>query len=105
LDVNLMLNAIEAMKDTGGELTITARPNSRGQIIVSISDTGVGLSPENTEQIFEAFHTTKPEGTGMGLAITRSIVESHGGRVWATANEGAGAAFHFTLPIEAEAHA
>jgi len=103
--MNLMLNAIEAMKDTGGELTITARPNSQGQVIVSISDTGVGLPPENTEQIFEAFHTTKPEGTGMGLAITRSIVESHGGRVWATANQGAGATFHFTLASEAEAHA
>jgi signal transduction histidine kinase len=103
--MNLMLNAIEAMKDTGGGLTITARPNSQGQIIVSISDTGVGLPQESTEQIFDAFHTTKPEGTGMGLAITRSIVESHGGRVWATANQGAGATFHFTLPIEAEAHA
>jgi signal transduction histidine kinase len=102
--MNLMLNAIEAMKDTGGTLTITARPNSQGQIIVSISDTGVGLPQESTEQIFDAFHTTKPEGTGMGLAITRSIVESHGGRVWATANQGAGATFHFTLPIEAEAH-
>jgi PAS domain S-box-containing protein len=103
--MNLMLNAIEAMKDTGGTLTITTRPNSQGQIIVSISDTGVGLPQESTEQIFDAFHTTKPEGTGMGLAITRSIVESHGGRVWATANHGAGATFHFTLPIEDEAHA
>jgi PAS domain S-box-containing protein len=103
--MNLMLNAIEAMKDTGGALTITARPNSRGQIIVSISDTGVGLPQESTEQIFDAFHTTKSEGTGMGLAITRSIVESHGGRVWATANQGAGATLHFTLPMEAEAHA
>jgi PAS domain S-box-containing protein len=103
--MNLMLNAIEAMQDTGGELTISVRPNSEDQIIVSISDTGVGLPPENTEQIFEAFHTTKPEGTGMGLAITRSIMESHGGRVWATANRGAGATFHFTLASEAEAHA
>ena len=101
--MNLMLNAIEAMKDTGGALTITARPNSQGQIIVSISDTGVGLPQESTEQIFDAFHTTKPEGTGMGLAITRSIVESHGGRVWANANQGAGATFHFTLPVEDEA--
>jgi PAS domain S-box-containing protein len=103
--MNLMLNAIEAMKDAGGALTITARPNSQGQIIVSINDTGVGLPQESTEQIFDAFHTTKPEGTGMGLAITRSIVESHGGRVWATANQGAGATFHFTLPVEDEAHA
>jgi PAS domain S-box-containing protein len=103
--MNLMLNAIEAMQDSGGELMITARPNPEDQIIVSISDTGVGLPTENAERIFDAFHTTKPEGTGMGLAITRSIVESHGGRVWATANEGPGATFHFTLPIEAEAHA
>jgi signal transduction histidine kinase len=103
--MNLMLNAIEAMQDTGGELTITARPNSERQVIVSISDTGVGLPKESAEQIFDAFYTTKPEGTGMGLAITRSIVEAHGGRVWATANEGAGATFHFTFPIEAEAQA
>ena len=103
--MNLMLNATEAMKDTGGELTITARPNSQGQIVFSISDTGVGLPQESTEQIFDAFHTTKPEGTGMGLAITRSIVESHGGRVWATANQGPGATFHFILPIEDEARA
>ena len=103
--MNLMLNAIEAMKDTGGELTIRSRLNPEGQLMVSISDTGVGLPADNTERIFDAFHTTKPQGTGMGLAITRSIVESHGGRVWATANQGAGATFHFTLPVEAEAHA
>jgi PAS domain S-box-containing protein len=103
--MNLMLNAIEAMKDTGGELTIRSRVHPEGQLVMSISDTGVGLPAENTERIFEAFHTTKPQGTGMGLAITRSIVESHGGRVWATANQGAGATFHFTLPIEAEAQA
>jgi signal transduction histidine kinase len=103
--MNLMLNAIEAMKDTGGELTIGTRANSEGQLVIAIRDTGVGLPAEGTERIFDAFHTTKPEGTGMGLAITRSIVESHGGRVWATANEGAGATFHFTLPSEPEAHA
>jgi len=103
--MNLMLNAIEAMKGTGGELTISARPNSQGHLMVSLSDTGVGLPAENAERIFDAFHTTKPEGTGMGLAITRSIVESHGGRVWATANEGAGATFHFTFPSEPEARA
>jgi signal transduction histidine kinase len=103
--MNLMLNAIEAMKDTGGELTIRALPNPEGQLVISISDTGVGLPAGNTERIFDAFHTTKPQGTGMGLAITRSIVESYGGRVWATVNQGAGATFHFTLPLEAEAHA
>jgi PAS domain S-box-containing protein len=103
--MNLMLNAIEAMKDTGGELTISSRLNSERQLIVSISDTGVGLPAENTDRIFDAFHTTKPQGTGMGLAITRSIVESYGGRVWATPNQGTGATFHFSLPVEAEAHA
>src|ERR1700732_996843 len=101
--MNLMLNAIEAMKDTGGALTIAARPNSQGQIIVSIRDTGVGLPQESTEQIFDAFHTTKPQGTGMGMAITRSIVDAHGGRVWATVNQEAGATFHFTLPAKTEA--
>jgi signal transduction histidine kinase len=103
--MNLMLNAIEAMKDTGGELTIRSRLNREDQLVISISDTGVGLPADGSERIFEAFHTTKPQGTGMGLAITRSIVESHGGRIWATANRGAGATFHFTLRVEAEAHA
>ena len=103
--MNLMLNAIEAMKDTGGKLTISSRLTPEGQLIVSISDTGVGLPAENTERIFDAFHTTKPQGTGMGLAITRSIVEAHGGRVWANANQEAGATFHFTLAAKAEADA
>ena len=103
--MNLMLNAIEAMKDSGGELTITSRPNPEGQLVVSISDTGVGLPADSAERIFDAFHTTKPQGTGMGLAITRSIVEAHGGHVWATANRGAGATFHFTLPAKAETRA
>ena len=88
--MNLMLNAIEAMKDTGGELTIRSRVNPEGRLIVSISDTGIGLPARSTEQIFDPFHTTKPQGTGMGLTITRSIVESYGGRVWATANRGRG---------------
>jgi signal transduction histidine kinase len=103
--MNLMLNAIEAMKDTGGELTIRSGLNRESQLLISIGDTGVGLPAENSERIFEAFHTTKPQGTGMGLAITRSILESYGGRIWATANQGAGAAFHFTLPVEAEGRA
>ena len=103
--MNLILNAIEAMKDQGGELRISSRLDYAGEVIISVSDTGVGLPMESTEQIFEAFHTTKPQGTGMGLAITRSILESHGGRVWATRNQGRGATFHFTLPMEAEAQA
>jgi len=97
--LNLMLNAIEAMHDTGGDLTVEARADADSQLILSISDTGVGLPAEATERIFDAFHTTKPQGTGMGLAITRSIVEAHGGRVWAAANPGRGATLYFTLPI------
>jgi PAS domain S-box-containing protein len=100
--MNLMLNAIEAMKDTGGELRISSRLNPKDQLVISISDTGVGLPADSSERIFEAFHTTKPQGTGMGLAITRSIVEAHGGRIWANGNPGTGATFHFTLPVEAE---
>jgi PAS domain S-box-containing protein len=96
--MNLMLNAIEAMKDTGGDLTIRSRVDPEGRLFVSISDTGSGLPPGSAEKIFEPLHTTKPQGTGMGLTITRSIVESYGGRVWATANQGIGATFHFVLP-------
>src|ERR1700746_783687 len=102
--MNLMLNAIEAMKDIGGELTIRSQVSAEG-LTVSISDTGIGLPTEGPDLIFDPFHTTKPQGTGMGLTITRSIGEAYGGPVWATANEGAGATFHFTLPTRAEAHA
>jgi len=101
--MNLMLNAIEAMKDTGGDLAIKSRVNPERRLYVSISDTGIGLPAGSAEQIFEPFHTTKPQGTGMGLTITRSIVEAYGGRVWATANQSVGATFHFTLPCEADA--
>jgi PAS domain S-box-containing protein len=96
--MNLILNAIEAMKDSGGELTIKSQLQD-GQLQFSVSDKGVGLPMEKTDQIFSAFFTTKPQGSGMGLAISRSIVESHGGQLWATANDGRGATFHFTLPI------
>ncbi|HXV62279.1 MAG TPA: ATP-binding protein, partial [Vicinamibacteria bacterium] len=100
--MNLMVNAIEAMKDTGGELTIRSQVNQEGELLISVSDMGVGLPPENADRIFDAFVTTKPQGTGMGLAITRSIVESHGGRLWATANAGPGATLLFTLPAETD---
>jgi len=99
--MNLMLNAIEAMKGTGGELTITSEMREGTKLLIGVSDTGVGLPADNPEQIFESFVTTKPDGTGMGLAITRSIVESHGGRLWANANTGPGATFLFTLPTDA----
>jgi len=97
--MNLMLNAIEAMKDLGGELTVKSRLEE-GHLLFSVSDTGPGLPAGNGEQIFSAFFTTKPHGSGMGLAISRSIVESHGGRLWATSNDGRGATFYFTLPIQ-----
>jgi PAS domain S-box-containing protein len=97
--MNLMLNAIEAMKDSGGELTVKAELQD-GQLQFSVSDTGVGLPMEKMDQIFSAFFTTKPQGSGMGLAISRSIVESHGGQLWASANSGGGASFHCTLPIQ-----
>jgi signal transduction histidine kinase len=84
-------------------LTISSDVNPEGHLIVSISDTGVGLPAESPELIFNPFHTTKPQGTGMGLTITRSIVESYGGTVWFTANQGPGATFHFTLPGGAKA--
>jgi hypothetical protein len=95
--MNLMLNGIQAMEQTGGVLTINAQLDPHGRVLIAVSDTGVGFSPEKAEQIFDAFFTTKPEGSGMGLAISRSIVESHGGRIWATANSRRGATFHFTL--------
>jgi len=104
--MNLMLNGIEAMKDTGtgGELTIKSQQDDSRQLLVSVCDTGVGLEPEQAEQIFNAFFSTKPQGTGMGLPISRSIIESHDGRLWATSNSGPGATFQFTLPSEVTAH-
>jgi signal transduction histidine kinase len=97
--MNLMLNGIEAMNDLGGELTVKSQVQD-GRLLFSVMDTGVGLPTEKVDQIFSAFFTTKPQGSGMGLAISRSIVESHGGRLWATGNGGQGAVFHFTLPTE-----
>jgi signal transduction histidine kinase len=102
--MNLMLNAIDAMKGTGGELTITSQMSEDNELLIAVRDTGVGLPAENPDQIFESFVTTKPHGTGMGLTITRSIVESHGGRLSATANSGPGATFLFTLPGDAAEH-
>ena len=101
--MNLVLNGIDAMKEMSppGELDIRSRIED-GQLLISVSDTGVGLPPQ-VDQIFSAFFTTKPGGIGMGLAISRSIIESHGGRLWATAHSGRGATFHFTLPSNAEA--
>src|SRR6202162_890460 len=97
--MNLMLNAIEAMSDEGGEVTVKSK-RTGAQLLFSVRETGPGLPGGNVDQIFSAFFTTKPQGSGMGLAISRTIVESHGGRLWATANDGRGATFYFTLPTE-----
>ena len=96
--MNLILNGIEAMRDAAGELIITSQLTEDGHVLVSVRDTGIGFPPEKADRIFDAFFTTKPQGTGMGLAISRSIVESHGGRLWATGNSPRGACFSFTLP-------
>src|ERR1700756_69042 len=96
--MNLMLNGIEAMLDTSGELSIKSQLAEDGQLLVSVTDTGAGLPTENADLVFDPFFTTKSQGTGLGLAITRSIVESHGGRIWAAGNSGRGATFSFTLP-------
>ena len=101
--MNLMLNGMEAMKDAGPvrDLMIKSRPEKSRQLLVSVADTGVGLMAEHVDQIFKAFFTSKAQGTGMGLPISRSIIESHGGRLWATPHSGPGATFQFTLPIDA----
>jgi len=103
--MNIMLNGIEAMRDTTGELSIKSQLAEGGQLMISVSDMGVGLPAGSATEIFNAFFTTKSQGTGLGLAITRSIVESHGGRVWAIENAPRGATFQFTLPAKMAAHA
>ena len=100
--MNLMINSIDAMKDVEGtrELIICSQQAEDDQLMVSVSDTGVGLPPQQAGQIFNAFFTTKPHGTGMGLRISRSIVESHGGRLWAADNSQRGASFYIALPTQ-----
>jgi PAS domain S-box-containing protein len=101
--MNLMLNGIEAVKDAKGELTVTSERTENGQLLISVSDSGIGIPTEEMDRIFEAFFTTKAQGTGMGLSISRRIVEAHGGSLWACANAGRGATFHFTLPTDVAA--
>jgi signal transduction histidine kinase len=100
--MNLMLNGMEAMSERGGELKTSTR-NEGEEVMVSVSDTGEGIPADKREEIFNAFFTTKAGGTGMGLAISSAIIESHGGRLWATVNPERGATFHFSLPTEPEA--
>jgi len=104
--LNLVMNGIESMKDVidrPRELVIRSRPVESGQVLLAVEDRGVGLDDQSMERVFEAFYTTKPEGMGMGLSISRSIVEAHGGRLWAAANNDYGATFQLTLPIESPA--
>jgi len=106
--LNLVMNGIEAMSSVGEkarELAITTRNTDSDQVQVTVQDSGKGLDPDTMPKIFEPFYTTKPSGMGMGLSISRSILQAHGGQLWAAANEGPGTSFHFTLPrYEEESH-
>ena len=104
--MNLIINGIDAMKEVEGlrELAINSQRAENQHVVVSVSDTGVGLPAQQVDQIFDAFFTTKVHGTGMGLRISRSIVESHGGRLWAGPSSPRGATFHFSLPTKTEGH-
>jgi signal transduction histidine kinase len=99
--LNLIVNAIEALsgvREGEREVLIRTEQDGAGDVLVTVRDTGPGLDPQSIERIFEAFYTTKPSGMGMGLSICRSIIEAHGGRLWASANEPQGAMLQFTLP-------
>ncbi len=101
--LNLIMNALEAMRAVSNRarvLHIRTEEQFSGSIVVLVQDSGVGLDPEHSSRIFEPFYTTKVEGIGMGLTINRSIIEAHGGRLWAVANDGPGCSFYFTLPID-----
>src|SRR4029077_17912080 len=102
--LNLIVNGVDAMHDVDGprELIIKSQPAENNELLLSVSDTGVGLPQHQADQVFNAFFTTKTHGTGMGLRISRSIVESHGGRLWAADHLPRGANFHLTLPSKAD---
>jgi signal transduction histidine kinase len=104
--INLIMNAIEAMsgvRDRPRELTIVSGQDGPQAVRVEVRDSGTGLDPKGAERAFEAFYTTKAEGIGIGLSISRSIVEAHGGRLWASPNAPHGAVFRFSLPVTEEA--
>jgi len=105
--LNLIMNGLEAISKTGQgerELLISSSKDEASNVNVAVRDSGEGLDPANVERAFDAFFTTKPDGMGMGLAISRTIIESHGGRLWATSNSARGAVFQFTLPVASENH-
>ena len=100
--LNLLLNAIEAtgaMSEGRRELLLTSQGGAPDQIVVAVRDSGVGIDPGKEDQLFKPFFTTKAGGMGMGLSISRSMIERHGGRLWALPNDGPGATFQFSLPI------
>ncbi len=101
--LNLIINAVEAMSGVAGrprELLVRSHRDESGGVIVSVRDSGTGLDPEGAERLFDAFYTTKPEGMGMGLSVSRSIIEAHGGRLWAASDDRPGATFQFSLPAD-----
>ena len=101
--LNLILNAVEALsesRETSRALLIKTQRDGPGGVLVAVRDSGPGLKPESMDRLFDAFYTTKPDGMGMGLSICRSIIEAHGGRIWATANLPRGAVLQFTLPLQ-----
>jgi signal transduction histidine kinase len=103
--LNLIVNGLEAIaksKDGTRELIVRSDQDEDGKLIIAVSDSGEGVDAANLEHVFDAFFTTKPDGMGMGLAISRTIIEAHGGRLWATSNSPKGAVFQFTLPANAE---
>jgi signal transduction histidine kinase len=103
--LNLIVNAVQAMSGVSGrsrELLIGSRKDASTSVLVTVRDSGPGLNPESFDHLFDAFYTTKPGGMGMGLPICRSIIEAHGGQMWATANVPQGAIFQFTLPAHRE---
>jgi len=103
--VNLLLNGIEAasvVTDRPRRLVATSRRTAAGEILVAVRDSGVGIDPKDEKRIFDAFFTTKPQGMGMGLSICQSIIEAHGGRLWAKANDDYGATLQFNLPVDSE---
>src|SRR5712692_677442 len=95
------IEAMSALEDRPRALVISTQSGEGNQVRVTVQDSGLGLDPQSREQIFEAFYTTKRVGMGMGLSISRSIVENHGGRLWAVPNDGPGVTFEFALPVEA----
>ena len=106
--LNLIINAVQAMSgvsEGSRGLLIGTGKDASGRVLVAVQDSGPGLNPESFERLFDSFYTTKPGGTGMGLSICRSIVEAHGGRIWATPNAGPGITVQFTLPINDQATA